>query len=117
MPLNNSRTPVVPIPIAQTGLSTREVAVSEATQNKVVVRIPAVLHGMSKVAYCVLEIWREDSSPGVRCTRCRIVNDPPELPDGSYRVEFARYSVQTKKSKGNWESVFVVPEKRTAQAA
>jgi hypothetical protein len=48
---------------------------------------------MSRVAYCVLEIFREQSSPGRRrCTRCRIANDPPELPDGAYRVEFARYS-------------------------
>ena len=90
----------------------------QAADNQVVLRIPAVLRGMSRVAYCVLEIFREQSSPGRRrCTRCRIANDPPELPDGAYRVEFARYSVHTRKHKGNWELVFIVPERLTSQAA
>lgn len=90
---------------------------SQTTENQVVLRIPAVLRGKSRVAYCVLEIWREESSAGRRCTRCKIANDPPELPDGAYRVEFARYSVHTRKHKGKWELVFIVPEKMTSQAA
>ena len=90
---------------------------SENKKNQVVLRIPAVLRGMSKVAYCVLEICREEPSSGGRCTRCRIANDPPELPDGSYRVEFAKYSVRTKKCKGSWELVFAVPESRPRKAA
>ncbi|HKR30845.1 MAG TPA: hypothetical protein VJT08_10215 [Terriglobales bacterium] len=89
----------------------------QTTNNQVVLRIPAVLRGMSKIAYCALEIWREELPSGSRCTRCRIANDPPELPDGAYRVEFARYSAQAKKSRGNWEPVFVVPEKHRAAAA
>jgi hypothetical protein len=72
---------------------------------------------MSEVAHCVLEIWREESCSTGRCTRCKITDEAPELPDGSYRVEFARYSVQTRKCEGHWDPVFIVPEKRTAQAA
>lgn len=96
------------------------VAVSESTENRmstenrVVLRIPAVLRGERRVAWCVLEIWREESSTGRRCTHCRIANDPPELPDGSYRVEFARYSVPTRKVHGTWEQLFVVPERAKA---
>lgn len=89
---------------------------SESSENQVVLRIPAVLRGMGKVAYCVLEIWREESSSG-RCTRCRIANDPPHLPDGSYCVEFARSSVRTNKYQGKWEEVFVVPERLTTKSA
>lgn len=90
---------------------------SQTTESQVVLRIPAVLRGMSRVAYCVLEIWREESSAGRRCTRCRIANDPSGLPDGAYRVEFARYSVHTRKHKGNWDLVFIVPERLTSRAA
>lgn len=89
---------------------------SDSAEDHVVLRFPAVLRGMSKVAYCMLEIRRRDSSTG-HCTHCRIADDPPELPDGPYRVEFARYSVQTRKYRGKWEPVFAVPERRTAKAA
>jgi hypothetical protein len=76
-----------------------------------------MLRGMGRVAYCVLEIWREESSSGRACTRCRIANDAPGLPDGPYRVEFSHYSVRTRKQKGNWELVFIVPERLASKAA
>lgn len=87
------------------------------TEKRVDFCIPAVLRGMGRVAYCVLEIWREKSSSGRLQTRCMIADDPPELPDGAYRVEFAQYSVQTHKYQGGWELVFVVPEKLMTNAA
>lgn len=87
---------------------------SENTEKQIALRIPAVLLGMGNIAYCVLEIWREEASSGQGCTQCRIANDPAELPDGSYRVVFGHSSVQTRKSGGRWEPVFVVPERRTA---
>ena len=80
---------------------------SENTEKEVVLRIPAVLLGMGAIAYCVLEIWREESPTGQRCTQCRIAKDPAELPDGSYRVVFGHSSVQTRKSQGNWEQVLL----------
>lgn len=90
---------------------------SESTEKQVVLRIPAVLLGMGSIAHCVLELWQEQSSSGQRCTQCRIANDPADLPDGAYRVVFGHSSVLTKKSHGNWERVFVVPERRIGQAA
>ena len=90
---------------------------SESNEKQVVLRIPAVLLGMGTIAYCVLEIWREESPSGQRLTQCRIANDPAELRDGSYRVVFGHSSVLTRKSQGSWERVFVVPERRTGQAA
>lgn len=55
----------------------------------VVLRFPGVLRGMGKVASCVLETWQEESTSGRMFTRCRIVDEPQELPDGLYELEVA----------------------------
>ena len=73
-------------------------------------RFPAVLRGMSIESKCTLEIWQERSSTGRDFTRCRIVGDPPFLPDGPYQVFFAGQSVNTRKVFGAWELIFLSPE-------
>lgn len=73
-------------------------------------RFPAVLRGMGVESQCALEIWHERSSTGRDFTRCRIVDDPPFLPDGPYEVLFAGHSVSTRKSHGKWELIFLSPE-------
>lgn len=73
-------------------------------------RFPAVLRGMSVESKCTLEIWQERSSSGRDYTRCRIVDDPPFLPDGAYQLFFAGHTVNTRKIFGAWELIFLSPE-------
>lgn len=72
-----------------------------------VVRVPAELRGMGAVAGCVLETWQERSSAGRSITRCRIVDDPSDLPDGVYDVNFAGTRLTTWKRCGIWELTFL----------
>lgn len=65
--------------------------------------VPATLRGGDVTAECVLEIWRERSSTGHVFTRARFLDCPPDLPDGSYAVTFAGYTVVAKRSAGEWE--------------
>jgi len=51
-----------------------------------VLRVPAVLRGTGEAVDCVLETWQEESTSGRLSTRCRIVDDPVELPDGPYTL-------------------------------
>lgn len=51
---------------------------------------------------CTLEMWTELSSGGRPLTRCRIIDDPPELPDGTYQLEFLGQRVITNKFDGRW---------------
>jgi hypothetical protein len=78
------------------------------------IRMSAVLHSVHPAqdvgGMCTLEVWNEVSSRGRRFIRCRITNDPPELPDGAYRVEFAGYRVVTNKLEGHWELSFLWPQ-------
>lgn len=69
------------------------------------------------VAPCIVETWQERSSSGHVFTRCRIINDPPHLPDGPYQLEFAGHTMRTAKSSGKWELVFFVPELEAGPAA
>ena len=81
-------------------------------EDRVVLRIPAVLRGMGFVANCLLEIWQEESSSGRQYTRCNIASEPPDLPDGAYQVDFTHHSLQTNKYQGKWELVFLLPDVR-----
>lgn len=71
------------------------------------VRVPAELRGMGFVARCILETWRECSSRGRVFIRCRIVDEPPGLPDGCYGVEVEGQMVSTRKFSGEWELSFL----------
>lgn len=73
-------------------------------------RIPAVLRSPEVESKCTLEVWQESSSTGRIFTRCRITDDPPELPDGQYQVVFGHHKVKTWRSSGYWELVFLPPE-------
>ena len=82
-----------------------------------VLRVHAVLRGMGKVADCIVEMWQEEASSGRLFTRCRIANEPLELPDGQYIVEFGDHSVRTHKYHGAWELNFLYDAEAESQAA
>lgn len=84
-----------------------------------ITRIPAVLCGVDnfRIAGCLLETWTEYSSARKPYTRCRIVHDPPNLPDGPYRIEFAGKSIRTNKVDGQWELIFLAPSLGGKRAA
>lgn len=91
---------------------------SGANEERVVLRLPAILRGMGATVNCVLEIWQEESSTGRQYTRCNIANDPPDLPDGAYEVEFSQqHTLRTNKYQGKWELVFLLPDTRNQEAA
>jgi hypothetical protein len=79
-----------------------------------VVRIPAVLRGSGEAgdasAMCTLEMWSERSSRGRRFTRGRIIDEPRELPDGTYVIEFDAFRITTKKNDGHWDLNFLPSE-------
>ena len=87
-------------------------AMPDNFEDRVVLRIPAILRGMGMAANCVLEIWQEESSSGRQYTRCNIASEPPDLPDGAYQVDFTPHSLQTNKYQGKWELVFLLPDSR-----
>ena len=91
----------------------------DAAENpRPLIRIPALLSGPDgSVSRCFIETWKEPSSTGRTYTRCRIVDDPPELPDGEYMVEFAEQSVRTHKYHGRWELAFLCPGVEVMEAA
>lgn len=82
-------------------------------------RLPAALRSLESlhVASCLLETWKEHSSVGKTYTRCRITDEPPELPDGPYMVEFAHQSLRTNKYQGKWELTFLAPDVDISEAA
>lgn len=82
-----------------------------------IVRIPGVLRAAGVIAGCIVETWKERASNGEIYTRCRIVSDPPQLPDGPYLLRFAQHSVPTNKFDGQWEPVVLVPEAQLREAA
>lgn len=81
------------------------------------IRVEALVRGVGHEAQCTLEIWKERSSTGRVFTRCRIVDDPPELPDGSYEIHVAGQSFSTKKWSGLWELTFLPSWFRVDDAA
>lgn len=52
-------------------------------------------------------MWKEFSTTGRVYGRCRIVDDPPTLPDGPYTLFFAGHSVTTRKFDGAWMLTFL----------
>lgn len=90
-----------------------------ATAAEETLRIPAVLRAVGTMMFagCVVETWKQFSSSGKAYTRCRIANDPPDLPDGPYMIEFAGHVVRTNKVDGRWELVFLAPDIRIDTAA
>jgi hypothetical protein len=74
-----------------------------------VVRVQGVLQGMDREADCGLITWKERSTSGRVYTRCRIVDEPPDLPEGPYTLSFARHTVPTRKFDGCWTLTFLPP--------
>jgi hypothetical protein len=82
-----------------------------------VLRVSATLRGKDQIAECTLEMWQEEASSGRLFTRCHIVDDPPELPDGAYLLDFGERSVRTNKYHGRWELTFLYDAEADMQAA
>ena len=82
-----------------------------------VVRIHGVLRGMRREAPCTLIIWKESSTSGRIYTRCRIAEEPSDLPDGTYTLSFAGYDVPTRKWESHWLLTFLPPEIDLERAA
>jgi hypothetical protein len=82
-----------------------------------VVRVHGVLKGLDCEANCVLSTWKERSSSGRVFTRCRIVDEPGDLPEGPYTLEFAGHTVPTRKFDGCWMLSFLPPWIKLEQAA
>jgi hypothetical protein len=84
------------------------------------IRVPAVLHGTADCAgvhaMCALEMWSEQSSHGRLYTRCRITDEPPELPDGAYEIEFEARKITTRKNEGHWELTFLWPDSQNEKS-
>ena len=73
------------------------------------VRVHGVLKGLDREANCVLMIWKERSSAGRVFTRCRIVDEPSDLPEGPYTVVFSGNELPTRKFDGCWMLSFLPP--------
>jgi hypothetical protein len=82
-----------------------------------VVRVGAVVRGMGVEAPCILETWKEKSSSGRVFTRCRVVEDPPNLPDGPYDVTIDGQTFSTRRWSGAWDLIYLPKWVRTGQAA
>jgi hypothetical protein len=74
-----------------------------------VVRIHGFLQGLEKEAGCVVMTWKERSTSGRTFTRCKIVDEPADLPEGPYTLSFAGYKVTTRKFDGCWMLSFLPP--------
>jgi hypothetical protein len=89
-------------------------AMGEKSVVSYVARVPALLYCIDCVynvgGMCTLEVWIEVSSQGRRFIRSRITDDPTELPDCAYRIDFVGYRVMTHKFRGLWELSFLSPD-------
>jgi len=72
---------------------------------------------MNSTSDCALLTWKEFSTTGRVYTRCKIVDEPKELPDGPYSLTFAGHTVQTRKFEGNWMLTFLPPGIELQEAA
>jgi len=83
-------------------------------------RTPAVLRSLEsfRVAGCMVETCSGYFSSGKTYTRCRIVYESSDLPDGPYRVEFSGHSIRINKVRGQWqcELVFLTPRMQSSKA-
>ena len=88
------------------------------SQASKVIRIAALLCGPDgTIDTCRVEIWEEQSSSGRIYSRCRITDEPPELPDGPYMVEFGHQSIRTNRYHEKWELAFLPPHIQVREAA
>ena len=72
---------------------------------------------MNSTADCALLTWKESSTSGRVYTRCRIVDEPSELPDGAYTLFIDDHEVPTRKFEGHWMLTFLPPDIRLREAA
>lgn len=79
--------------------------------------VSATVRGMGREAICILETWTERSSTGRVFTRCRILDHPSDLPDGTYEFTIAGKSFSTKRWSGVWDLIYLPPSIRVDDAA
>jgi hypothetical protein len=72
---------------------------------------------MDREAHCTLLTWKESSTKGRVYTRCKIQDDPADLPDGPYTVCFAGYTVTTRRFDHCWMLTFLPTEIDLERAA
>ena len=80
-------------------------------------RITGVLRGMGREVSCEVVAWKESSSTGRVYTRCRIGDEAPDLPDGSYALCIGGYQVMTRKWEGRWLLRYLPNEIRLEEVA
>lgn len=80
-------------------------------------RVDGVLRGMDREAGCKLEIWEESSSTGRVFLRCRITDDPADLPGGEYMLFVGDHRIATRKFEGHWLLRYLPKEIRLEEAA
>jgi hypothetical protein len=71
------------------------------------VRSRAFLKGLDREADCTLMLWKERSTKGRIYLRCRIVDEPWDLPEGPYKLSFSGHTVETRKFDGCWMLSFL----------
>jgi hypothetical protein len=64
---------------------------------------------MDREADCILVVWKESSTHGRVYSRCRIIDEPSDFPDGLYTVFFAGHSVSARKWSGQWMLTYLAP--------
>ncbi|HUB19743.1 MAG TPA: hypothetical protein VL990_13970 [Acidobacteriaceae bacterium] len=72
---------------------------------------------MDREAACELITWKEQATSGRVYTRCRIVEEPSDLPEGPYTLSFAGHAIPTRKFDGCWMLSFLPPGIDLGQAA
>jgi hypothetical protein len=75
------------------------------------------LKGLDREAECEVTTWKERSSSGRVYTRCKIVDEPGDLPEGPYSLTFAGYTLSTRKFDGSWMLSFLPPWVELERAA
>jgi len=72
---------------------------------------------MNSTSDCALLTWKESSTSGRVYTRCRIVDELSELPDGPYTLFLAGHEIPTRKFEGHWMLTFLPPGVQLQEAA
>lgn len=76
-----------------------------------------VLRGMDREAGCKLEIWKESSSTGRVFLRCKITDDPADLPGGEYELSIGDHRIPTRRWEGHWLLRYLPRDIRLQEAA
>ncbi|HEY1501182.1 MAG TPA: hypothetical protein VGF88_16535 [Acidobacteriaceae bacterium] len=51
---------------------------------------------------CEVLAWKETTEGGTKCSKCRVIDAPSDLPDRDYMLRFDGQIVQARKRSGHW---------------